>query len=33
MTHSLLAWPPPLGTYIIAAVLIVVAITAAITRE
>jgi hypothetical protein len=32
MTHSMLTWPPPLGIYVIAAVLIVVAITAAITR-
>jgi hypothetical protein len=33
LASGLLAWPPPLGMYIIVASLIVVAITAAITRE
>jgi hypothetical protein len=33
LAAGLLAWPPPLGIYIIVAVLIVIAITAAITRE
>jgi hypothetical protein len=33
LAAGLLAWPPPLGIYIIVASLIVVVITAAFTRE